>query len=75
MYILYPVLYSITININQTKEKKIASAGKIRNDINRLEAEQKKEYSPERQDRIEFLANVLDDAEYEERQMAWEDRD
>ena len=53
----------------------MASAGKLRNDINRLEAEQKKEYSPERQDRIEFLANCLDDAEYEERQMAWEDRD
>ena len=51
----------------------MASAGKLRNEINSLETEQKKEYSPERQDRIEFLAVCLEDAEYEERQMRYED--
>lgn len=51
----------------------MSSIGKIENEIHTLEDEQKKEYSPERQDRIEFLANVLDDAVYEAKQLAWED--
>jgi hypothetical protein len=47
----------------------MASSGKIRNDIRSLEQLQKEEYSPERQDRIEFLACILDDAVMEEREM------
>lgn len=47
----------------------MASSGKIRNDIARLEAEQKVEYDPAKQDRIEFLACILDDAIMEEREM------
>lgn len=53
----------------------MASAGKLRMEINRLEDAQKVEYDPTVQDRIEFLAVCLDDAEFEERQSAWEDRD
>ena len=47
----------------------MASSGKIRNEIRKLETIQAEEYSPERQDRIEFLACVLDDAVQEEREM------
>jgi hypothetical protein len=53
----------------------MAASGKIRNDIRDLEVLQKEEYSPERQDRIEFLACCLDDAEQEEREMREEDRE